>query len=71
LLPVDFLSDATGTLSIKNDLGEVSYEELHKTILLVQGARFSNVESLLIGSKIYIPELYLIGVSGIGSSPTA
>lgn len=40
---VEFLSDATGTISIKNDVGQVNAEELHKTILVIQGARFSKV----------------------------
>src|SRR5271166_5411942 len=40
---VEFLSDATGTLAIKNDAGEVSDEELHRAILVTQQMRFSRV----------------------------
>lgn len=40
---VRFLSDATGTLSINNDTGAVSAEELHKAVLVVQNSRFSEV----------------------------
>jgi nicotinamidase-related amidase len=40
---VEFLSDGTGTLAIKNDAGEVSDEELHRAILVTQQMRFSRV----------------------------
>jgi len=40
---VDFLSDGTGTLAIKNEAGEVSGEELHRAILVTQQMRFSRV----------------------------
>jgi nicotinamidase-related amidase len=40
---VEFLSDATGTLAIKNTAGEVSDEELHRAILVTQQMRFSLV----------------------------
>ncbi|OUM87627.1 MAG: isochorismatase [Bacillus thermozeamaize] len=40
---VDFLADATGTISIKNEAGEVTAEELHQTILVAQGSLFSKV----------------------------
>jgi len=40
---VEFLSDATGTLSIQNEAGEVSGEELHRAILVTQQMRFSQV----------------------------
>jgi nicotinamidase-related amidase len=40
---VEFLSDGTGTLPIKNDAGEVSAEELHRAILVTQQMRFSRV----------------------------
>ena len=40
---VEFLSDGTGTLAIKNDAGEVSAEELHRAILVTQQMRFSRV----------------------------
>jgi nicotinamidase-related amidase len=40
---VEFLSDGTGTLAIKNDAGRVSDEELHRAILVTQQMRFSRV----------------------------
>jgi len=40
---VEFLSDGTGTLAIKNDAGDVSDEELHRAILVTQQMRFSHV----------------------------
>jgi nicotinamidase-related amidase len=40
---VEFLSDGTGTLSLKNDAGQVSAEELHRAILVTQQMRFSHV----------------------------
>ena len=40
---VEFLSDGTGTLAIKNDAGAVSDEELHRAILVTQQMRFSRV----------------------------
>jgi nicotinamidase-related amidase len=40
---VEFLSDATGTLSINNDAGKVTDEELHRAILVTQAMRFSKV----------------------------
>ena len=40
---VEFLSDGTGTLAIKNDAGEISDEELHRAILVTQQMRFSHV----------------------------
>lgn len=40
---VEFLSDATGTLSVSNQGGKVSAEELHKAILVTQAMRFSKV----------------------------
>ena len=40
---VEFLSDATGTLAIKNDAGDVSGEQLHRAILVTQQMRFSRV----------------------------
>jgi nicotinamidase-related amidase len=39
---VEFLSDATGTLSFKNEAGAVTDEELHRAILVTQ-SRFSKV----------------------------
>ena len=44
-LSVEFLSDATGTLAVKNSAGEVSAEELHRAILVTQQFRFSEVLS--------------------------
>lgn len=40
---VEFLSDATGTISIENEQGKISAEELHKMILVIQASRFSKV----------------------------
>ncbi|MFH1035575.1 MAG: cysteine hydrolase family protein [Pseudomonadota bacterium] len=40
---VEFLSDATGTLDIKNQAGSVTAEELHRAILVTQAMRFSQV----------------------------
>lgn len=40
---VEFLSDATGTLAFKNAAGEVTAEELHRAVLVVQQSRFSHV----------------------------
>ena len=40
---VEFLSDATGTLSFTNNAGSVTAEELHRAILLTQAMRFSKV----------------------------
>ena len=40
---VEFLSDATGTLAVKNAAGTVSDEELHRAILVTQEMRFSHV----------------------------
>lgn len=43
--PVEFLSDATGTLAVSNDAGSVTAEELHRAILVTQAMRFSKVIS--------------------------
>jgi len=40
---VEFLADATGTLSLTNDAGCVTAEELHRAILVTQGMLFSKV----------------------------
>ncbi len=40
---VEFLSDATGTLAVKNAAGAVTAEELHRAILVTQAMRFSKV----------------------------
>lgn len=42
---VEFLSDATGTLDVSNDAGEITAEDLHKAILITQAMRFSKVIS--------------------------
>jgi nicotinamidase-related amidase len=42
---VEFLSDATGTLPLKNAAGEVSAEELHRAILCAQQMLLSEVIS--------------------------
>lgn len=44
-LGVDFLSDATGTLDIKNAAGEVSAEDLQRAILVTQGMLGSQVRT--------------------------
>ena len=40
---VNFLSDATGTLSITNAVGRISDADLHRAILVTQQQRFSRV----------------------------
>ena len=40
---VEFLSDATGTLTVSNYAGTVTGEELHRAILVTQAMRFSQV----------------------------
>lgn len=40
---VDFLSDATGTLALSNSVGEVTAEELHRSILCAQQMMLSEV----------------------------
>ena len=42
-ISVEFISDATGTLSIANAAGSVTAEELHRAILVTQAMRFSKV----------------------------
>jgi nicotinamidase-related amidase len=42
---VEFLSDATGTLAFENKGGKATAEELHRTTLVEQAFRFSNVMS--------------------------
>jgi nicotinamidase-related amidase len=44
-LSVEFISDATGTLDLKNQAGAVSAEELHRAILVTQAMRFAEVMS--------------------------
>lgn len=43
---VQFLSDATGTLDFKNDMGSITAEQLHKATLITQATFFSQVLSL-------------------------
>jgi len=43
---VEFLSDANGTLAFKNEAGEVSAEELHRSFLVAQAFGFSRVLTL-------------------------
>lgn len=40
---VEFISDATGTLSLANDAGSVTAEELHRAIMVTQATRFARV----------------------------
>jgi nicotinamidase-related amidase len=40
---INFLSDATGTLSITNSAGSISDADLHRAILITQQMRFSRV----------------------------
>lgn len=40
---VEFLSDATGTLTISNYAGKIAADELHDAILITQAMRFSKV----------------------------
>jgi nicotinamidase-related amidase len=40
---VDFLSDATGTLSVTNAAGTISDSDLHRAILITQQMRFSRI----------------------------
>lgn len=42
---VEFLSDATGTIDVKNYLGTISSKELHQATLMAQSLRFSKVLS--------------------------
>lgn len=44
-LAVEFLSDATGTLDIKNYAGAVTAQELHRAVLVTQAMRFAKVMS--------------------------
>lgn len=42
---VKFLSDATGTINVSNDIGTISSKDLHKATLIAQSLRFSKVIS--------------------------
>jgi nicotinamidase-related amidase len=44
---VEFLSDATGTVSVSNYAGKATAEELHRAALVTQASRFSRVMTLL------------------------
>lgn len=44
-LLVEFLSDATGTLTLSNDAGAVSAQELHEAVLVTLQSRFAAVAS--------------------------
>ncbi|MFK8111147.1 MAG: cysteine hydrolase family protein [Rubripirellula sp.] len=50
---VEFLSDATGTLSVENEAGSVTAEQMHTSILVAQQMFISAV----IGNKEWIAEL--------------
>ncbi len=49
---VDFLSDATGTLSIQNSAGAISDCDLHRAVLVTQAMKFARV----IGTEEWIAE---------------
>lgn len=40
---VDFLSDATGTLSMQNSAGSISASDLHRAVLVTMAAKFGRV----------------------------
>lgn len=40
---VEFLSDATGTLTVENEAGKIAAGDLHRAILITQAMRFSQV----------------------------
>lgn len=40
---VEFLSDATGTLALENEVGAIGAEELHRAVLIVLQSRFAAV----------------------------
>jgi nicotinamidase-related amidase len=42
-LQVDFLSDATGTLSMQNSAGSISGSDLHRAVLVTMVAKFARV----------------------------
>jgi hypothetical protein len=47
---VDFLSDATGTLSLKNSLEAISDCDLHRAVLVTMAMKFARV----VRAKIWI-----------------
>ncbi|SHI94186.1 Nicotinamidase-related amidase [Clostridium cavendishii DSM 21758] len=42
---VEFLSDATGTIDVSNEIGNIRSKDLHKATLIAQSLGFSNVIS--------------------------
>ena len=44
---VEFLSDATGTLTIGNDSGKIADKDLHNSVLVTQASMFSKGTSVL------------------------
>jgi nicotinamidase-related amidase len=40
---VDFLSDATGTLSVQNSAGSISASDLHRAVMVTQAMKFCRV----------------------------
>lgn len=51
-LQVDFLSDATGTLSIQNSAGAISDCDLHRAVLVTMAMKFARV----VGTEEWIAE---------------
>ena len=49
---VDFLSDATGTLSVQNSAGSISASDLHQAVLVTMAAKFVRV----VGTEEWITE---------------
>jgi nicotinamidase-related amidase len=49
---VDFLSDATGTIDVNNEVGVISSKDLHKATLIAQSLKFSNVISTMEWMKL-------------------
>ncbi|OCB00204.1 cysteine hydrolase family protein [Clostridium beijerinckii] len=49
---VDFLSDATGTIDVNNEVGSISSKDLHKATLIAQSLKFSNVISTMEWMKL-------------------
>lgn len=49
---VDFLSDATGTIDVNNEVGVISNKDLHKATLIAQSLKFSNVISTMEWMKL-------------------
>ncbi len=40
---VDFLSDATGTLSVQNSAGAISDRDLHRAVMVTMAMKFARV----------------------------